>query len=120
MVDHSTRRRLPGQNVIACDRRQQYLRPPSVAEGLPEGHLAWFVVGAVSRMDRSPFYARYRADGWVRAAYDPAMVVALASQPPGFAESGYWVLTYARGHAPARTSRVALAESGRGPRGCRC
>ena len=28
-------------------------------------------------MDLSPFYARYREDGWGRAAYDPAMMVAI-------------------------------------------
>jgi transposase len=65
------------QNFIACDRDQQYLMPPSLAEWLPEGHLAWFVLDAVSQMDLGAFYARYRDDGWGRAAYDPAMMVAL-------------------------------------------
>jgi transposase len=65
------------QNFIACDRQQQYLMPPSLAEWLPEGYLAWFVLDAVSQMDLGAFYARYRDDGWGRAAYDPAMMVAL-------------------------------------------
>ena len=65
------------QNFVACDRQQQYLMPPSIAEWLPEGHLAWFVLDAVSEMDLSAFYARYRHDGWGRAAYDPAMMVGL-------------------------------------------
>jgi transposase len=65
------------QNFIACDRDQQYLMPPSLAEWLPQGHLAWFVLDAVSQMDLGAFYARYRDDGWGRAAYDPAMMVAL-------------------------------------------
>ena len=65
------------QNFIACDRDQQYLMPPSLAEWLPEGHLAWFVLDAVAQMDLGAFYARYRDDGWGRAAYDPAMMVAL-------------------------------------------
>jgi len=65
------------QNFIACDRQQQYLMPPSLAEWLPEGHLAWFVLDAVSQMDLGAFYARYREDGWGGAAYDPAMMVAL-------------------------------------------
>jgi len=58
------------QNFIACDRDQQYLMPPSLAEWLPEGHLAWFVLDAVAQMDLGAFYARYRDDGWGRAAYD--------------------------------------------------
>ena len=44
---------------------------------LPENHLAWFVIDAVKDIDLSPFYARYRQDGWGRAAYDPAMMVAI-------------------------------------------
>jgi transposase len=65
------------QNFIACDRQQQYLMPPSLAEWLPEAHLAWFVLDAVAQMDLGAFSARYRDDGWGRAAYDPAMMVAL-------------------------------------------
>lgn len=65
------------QNFIACDRDQQYLMAPSLREWLAEGHLAWFVVDAVAAMDLSVFYGRYRDDGWGRAAYDPAMMVAL-------------------------------------------
>lgn len=65
------------QNFIACDRQQQYLMPPSLAEWLPEGHLAWFVLDAVARMDLGGVYARYREDGWGGAAYEPAMMVAL-------------------------------------------
>ena len=65
------------QNFIACDRQQQFLMPPSIAEWLPEGHLAWFVCDAVSQMDLEAFYGRYRQDGWGRAAYEPAMMVAL-------------------------------------------
>src|SRR5680860_315479 len=51
--------------------------PPSLREWLPEGHLAWFVLDAVAEMDLSAFSARYRDDGWGRAAYAPAMMVAL-------------------------------------------
>jgi transposase len=65
------------QNFLTCERDQQYLMPPSVREWLPEGHLAWFVLDAVSQVDTSAFYARYRHDGWGRAAYEPAMMVAL-------------------------------------------
>jgi transposase len=65
------------QNFIECDREQLLLMSPSLREWLPEGHLAWFVIDAVAEMDLSPFYARYRQDGWGRAAYDPAMMVAV-------------------------------------------
>lgn len=44
---------------------------PSLREWLPENHLAWFVIDAVKDIDLSLFYARYRQDGWGRAAYDP-------------------------------------------------
>ena len=65
------------QNFLACERDQQYLMPPSLREWLPEGHMAWFVLDAVAEMDLSAFYARYRHDGWGRAAYEPQMMVAL-------------------------------------------
>ena len=65
------------QNFLACDREQVFLMPPDVREWLPEGHLAWFVLDAVGEMDLAAFYAAYRADGHGRAAYEPAMMVAL-------------------------------------------
>jgi transposase len=46
-------------------------------EWLSEDHLAWFVVDAVDAIDLSGFYAEYRDDGWGRAAFEPAMMVAL-------------------------------------------
>src|SRR3954470_13779804 len=65
------------QNFIGCDREQELLLPPSLREWLPEEHLAWFVLDAVAEMELGAFYAGYRADGWGRAAHDPAMIVAL-------------------------------------------
>ena len=65
------------QNFIACDREQELLLPPSLREWLPEDHFAWFVIDAVEAMDLTAFLAAYRADGWGRAAHDPAMMVAL-------------------------------------------
>ncbi len=52
---------------------------PSLREWLPEDHLAWFVIDAVRDVDPSAFYARYREDGWGRAAYEPAMMVAIVA-----------------------------------------
>ncbi|MHB8658570.1 MAG: hypothetical protein ACYC91_11550 [Solirubrobacteraceae bacterium] len=62
------------QNFIDCDREQAFLLPPSLRDWLPEDHLAWFVIDAVSRLDLEAFYAAYRADGHGRAAYEPSMM----------------------------------------------
>jgi len=61
------------------DRDQPFLLPPDMREWLPEGHLAWFVVDAVGVLDVSRFAARKTPAGsWAgRAAYDPAMLLAL-------------------------------------------
>jgi transposase len=66
-----------GQNFLSCDRGQAMLLPVSVADWLPEGHLARFVVEVVERLDLAAFYGVYRADGSGRPAHDPAMMVAL-------------------------------------------
>ncbi len=65
------------QNFLLCDREQELLLPPSLREWLPEDHLAWFVLDAVGEIDLSAFYGVYREDGWGRAAFEPAMMVAL-------------------------------------------
>jgi len=59
------------------DQDQVFLMPPDPREWLPEGHLAWFVLGAVEQIDLCEFYASYRVDGWGRAAFEPEMMVAL-------------------------------------------
>lgn len=64
-------------NFVVADREQQFLLPPDMRDWLPEGHLAWFVVDVVAQLDLSRFHDDYRADGHGRAAYDPAMMVAL-------------------------------------------
>jgi transposase len=66
-----------GQNFLSCDREQELLLPPSLREWLPEEHLAWFVLDAVGAIDLDAFYGDYRADGWGRAAHEPAVMVAL-------------------------------------------
>src|SRR5919106_1030146 len=65
------------QNFLSCDREQDFLMPPSVREWLPAGHLAWYLLDVVERLDLDAFYGEYRADGSGRAAHDPAMMVAL-------------------------------------------
>jgi transposase len=66
-----------GFNFLACDRDQQFLMPPNVADWLPEDHLAWFMIDVVSQFDVSEFCASYRADGRGGAAFDPQMMVTL-------------------------------------------
>src|SRR5512132_2394401 len=65
------------QNFLACDRDQVLLMAPSLRDWLPEDHFAWFVLDAVAAMDLSAFYGAYRGDGHGRAAFCPAMMVAL-------------------------------------------
>lgn len=54
-------------NLIACDRNQHYLLPPSIHDWLEVDHLARFLVDVVDEMDLSAFFARRREDGWGRA-----------------------------------------------------
>jgi transposase len=65
------------QNFLSSDREQDFLLPPSVRDWLPEGHLAWYLLDVVERLDLDAFYGEYRADGSGRPAHDPAMMVAL-------------------------------------------
>ncbi len=64
-------------NLREADRDQLFLLPPSVADWLPENHLAFFVLDVVSELDLGAFYAEYREDGRGGAAYDPALVLAV-------------------------------------------
>jgi transposase len=64
-------------NFTPVDREQLLLMPPSVADWLPEDHLAWFVIDVVAELDVSSFLAGYRLDGRGGAAYDPRMMLAL-------------------------------------------
>jgi transposase len=65
------------QNFITCDRGQAFLMPPLLTDWVPDDHLVWTVLGAVEQMGLDVFYGVYRANGQGRAAYDPAMMVAL-------------------------------------------
>jgi transposase len=65
------------RNFLSCDRDQDYLLPPSLRQWLPAGHLAWFVLEVVGRLELDAFYGRYREDGSGRPAHDPGMMVAL-------------------------------------------
>ena len=65
------------QNFIVGDRDQAFLLAPDLRDWLPAEHLAWFVIDTVDELDLAAFYGRYRRDGWGRAAYDPAVMVAV-------------------------------------------
>jgi len=64
-------------NLRESDRDQLYLLPPSVADWLPDDHLAYFVLDVVKELDLSAFYAEYREDGRGGALYDPAVVLSV-------------------------------------------
>jgi transposase len=64
-------------NFVVAERDQRFLLPPDMRDWLPADHLVWFVIDVVDQLDLSRFRDAYRADGHGRAAYDPAMMVAL-------------------------------------------
>ncbi len=64
-------------NFVASDREQLMLMPPSMADWLPQDHLAWFVLDVVAELDLSAFRAAYRGDGRGGAAYDPELMLTL-------------------------------------------
>jgi transposase len=49
--------------------------PLSMVDWLPDDHLAWFVIDAVTELDLGEFYGSLREDGRGGAAYDPATLV---------------------------------------------
>src|SRR5690349_21912939 len=65
------------QNFLRPQRDQPLLLPVDMREWLPEDDLVFVVVDAVAALELGGFYRRYRADGHGRAAFDPAMMVAL-------------------------------------------
>jgi transposase len=64
-------------NVHAVDRDQVFLLPPSLADWLPDGHLAWFILDVVAELDLAGFYRWLRQDGRGGACYDPTMMLAV-------------------------------------------
>jgi transposase len=84
----------------AADRDQPFLLPPDLRDWLPPGHLAWFVIDVVAALDLSRFAARPtpRRSPAGRAAYDPAVLLALL------------VYGYARGLRSSRRIERACAE----------
>ena len=67
------------QNFLSCDRDQEFMLPPSITDWLPESHPVWFFIETFESMrpKLGAFYARYRSDGWGRAAFEPTMMLTL-------------------------------------------
>ena len=64
-------------HYVGGDRDQLFLLATSMRDWLDEGHLAWFVIDVVAKVDTGVFHARHRNDGPGRPAYDPDMMLAL-------------------------------------------
>lgn len=67
------------QNFLSCDRDQEFMLPPRITDWLPESHPVWFFIETIESMrpKLGSFYARYRTDGWGRAAFEPTMMLTL-------------------------------------------
>src|SRR5215467_12158132 len=65
------------RDFLCPQRDQPLLLPADMREWLPEDDLVFVVLDAVATLDLDEFYRGYRADGHGRAAFDPAMMVAL-------------------------------------------
>jgi transposase len=85
-------------NFVAGDREQLMLMPVSVADWLPDDHLAWFVLDVVAELDLSAFRLAYRADGRGGAAYDPRLML------------GVLIYAYAVGERSSRRIERRLVE----------
>lgn len=66
-----------GFNFIQPESDQVFLLPPDMRDWLPQGHLAWEIIGTVDTLDLSTFTSHYRTDGQGRPAYHPRIMVAL-------------------------------------------
>src|SRR5487761_1169521 len=62
---------------VGGDRDQLFLLPVSMRDWLEEGHLAWFLIDVVAKIDTAAFHASHPNDGVGRPAYDPDMMLAL-------------------------------------------
>lgn len=64
-------------DYLRADREQLFLMPVCMREWLEEGHLALFVIDAVTQLDTTELHRLHPNDGAGRPAYDPEMMVAL-------------------------------------------
>src|SRR6266481_1269363 len=93
---------LPGEeerrmaNFLEYNPEQAYLLPPTVRAVLGEGHLCFFVHGAVEKLDLQEFEARYSDEG--HPAYPPALLLKV------------WLYAYALGMTSSRRLEQRIRE----------
>ena len=80
-------------NFLEYNPEQAYLLPPTVREVLGEGHLCFFVHGAVEKLDLQEFEAGYSDEG--HPAYHPALLLKV------------WLYAYALGMTSSRAAGAA-------------
>jgi len=65
---------LVARDYVPTRRDELLLLPPDVREWLPKGHLVWFLLDLIERMDTSVLHRRSKLGGAGRAPYDPEML----------------------------------------------
>ena len=65
------------KGYVPVDRDQQFLVPPDMREWLPKGHLVWWLLEVVERMDTKALHRQRRRGAQGRSGYDPDMLLAL-------------------------------------------
>jgi transposase len=83
-------------NFLEYNPEQAYLLPPTVREVLGEGHLCFFVHGAVEKLDLQEFEAGYSDEG--PPAYHPALLLKV------------WLYAYALGMTSSRRLEQRIRE----------
>jgi transposase len=83
-------------NFLEYNPEQAYLLPPTVREALGEGHLCFFVHGAVEKLDLQEFEAGHSDEG--HPAYHPALLLKV------------WLYAYALGMTSSRRLEQRIRE----------
>ena len=83
-------------NFLEYNPEQAYLLPPTVREVLGEGHLCFFVHGAVEKLDLQELEAGYSDEG--HPAYHPALLLKV------------WLYAYALGMTSSRRLEQRIRE----------
>jgi len=83
-------------NFLEYNPEQAYLLPPTVREVLGEGHLCFFVHGAVEKLDLQELEASYSEEG--HPAYHPALLLKV------------WLYAYALGMTSSRRLEQRIRE----------
>ena len=108
---------------VAADWDRLFLLPVDMKDWLPKGHLVWFVLDVVARLDTSALHARHPNGGPGRAGYDPVMLLGLGTGctatgagSRGRAQSSGWICPGAG--VPAGFSKVRVEAAGGGQPEC--